>query len=130
MGHKYDYEIDLADDSAPARVVRMVGRGKRVLEVGAGRGSITRVLRDKSGCRITALEIDEESIQYLTPLCERVIRTDLNDSSWIQALGNEGEFDVVIVADVLEHLVEPWSALKQMKSLIGPNGQIVVSLPH
>jgi len=47
MGHKYDYEIDLNDDGAPARVVRMVGRGKRVLEIGAGAGNMTRT-PDKS----------------------------------------------------------------------------------
>ena len=130
MSHKYDYEIDLTDDSAPARVVRMVGRGKRVLEIGAGRGSMTRVLRDKSGCRVTALEIDEESIQHLSPFCERVYRTDLDDPSWKQVLDNEGEFDVVVVADVLEHLVEPWTALEQMKGLVGAHGYLVVSLLH
>src|SRR5678810_91503 len=116
MGHKYDYEIDLADDSAPARVVRMVGRGKRVLEIGAGRGSMTRVFRDAFNCRVTALEVDEESIQNLTPFCERVIRADLNSPSWTETLASEDKFDVVVVADVLEpvsytHLTLPTSDL-------------------
>jgi 2-polyprenyl-3-methyl-5-hydroxy-6-metoxy-1,4-benzoquinol methylase len=130
MRHKYDYQIDLDDDSAQARVLRMVGQGKRVLEIGAGRGAMTRILREAFNCRMTALEIDEESIQVLTPLCERVFRTDLNDPSWSQALQNEGGFDVVVVADVLEHLYDPWSALQQTKGLIGTDGYLVVSLPH
>jgi len=130
MGHKYDYEIDLTDDSAPARVVRMVGEGKRVLEIGAGRGAMTRVLRQTFNCRLTAVEIDEDSIQALAPFCERVLRADLNDPGWAETLRNEGVFDVVVVADVLEHLYDPWSAFQQMKGLIGPDGYIVVSIPH
>jgi 2-polyprenyl-3-methyl-5-hydroxy-6-metoxy-1,4-benzoquinol methylase/uncharacterized coiled-coil protein SlyX len=130
MGHKYDYEIDLKDDSAPARVVRMVGREKRVLEIGAGPGSMTRVLRDTFGCRVTAVEVDESVIPALTPFCEHVYRADLNDPSWVQVLEHEPRYDVVIVADVLEHLYDPWSALPRIKTLLAENGFIIVSLPH
>ena len=79
MGHKYDYVIDRNDDSAPARVVRMVGSDKRVLEIGAGPGSISRVLQEAFDCRVTALEIDNEVIPRLASSCERVYRADLND---------------------------------------------------
>jgi lipopolysaccharide biosynthesis protein/2-polyprenyl-3-methyl-5-hydroxy-6-metoxy-1,4-benzoquinol methylase len=130
MGHKYDYEIDLKGDSAPARVVRMVGREKRVLEIGAGPGSMTRVLRDTFGCRVTAVEVDESVIPALTPFCERVYRADLNDLSWVQVLEHEPGYDVVIVADVLEHLYDPWSALPRIKTLLAENGYIIVSIPH
>jgi 2-polyprenyl-3-methyl-5-hydroxy-6-metoxy-1,4-benzoquinol methylase len=130
MGHKYDYEIDLNDDSAPARAVRMVGRGKRVLEIGAGPGSMTRVLRDQFDCRITAIEIDDEVIETLTPFCERVYRLDLNDPSWPSALKSEAKFDVILLADVLEHLYDPWSALPKIKSLLAENGYLVASIPH
>jgi 2-polyprenyl-3-methyl-5-hydroxy-6-metoxy-1,4-benzoquinol methylase len=130
MGHKYDYEIDLNDDGAPARVVRMVGRKKRVLEIGAGPGSMTRVLRDSFDCRITAVEVDEDVIPALTPFCERVYRANLNDPKWPQALANERKFDVIIIADVLEHLYDPWTALPRIKGLLADNGNIIVSIPH
>jgi 2-polyprenyl-3-methyl-5-hydroxy-6-metoxy-1,4-benzoquinol methylase len=130
MGHKYDYQIDLNDDGAPARVVRMVGRGKRVLEIGAGPGSMTRVLRDSFDCRLTAVEVDEDVIASLTPHCERVYRADLNDPEWPQALTNERKFDVIIVADVLEHLYDPWTALPRIKRLLADDGSIIVSIPH
>jgi 2-polyprenyl-3-methyl-5-hydroxy-6-metoxy-1,4-benzoquinol methylase len=130
MGHKYDYEIDLNDDGAPARVVRMVGRGKRVLEIGAGPGSMTRVLRDSFDCRVTAVEIDEDVIPALTPFCERVYRADLNDTTWSQALADERKFDVIIIADVLEHLYDPWTALPLIKELLADDGSIIVSIPH
>jgi 2-polyprenyl-3-methyl-5-hydroxy-6-metoxy-1,4-benzoquinol methylase len=130
VGHKYDYVIDLSDDSAPSRVVRMVGEGKRVLEVGAGPGSMTRVLRDKFGCHVAAIEIDEESIQSLTPYAERVYRVDLNDASWANNIEEDTKFDVVVAADVLEHLYDPWTALQRMSGLIAPGGCLIASVPH
>lgn len=130
MIHKYEYEIDFNDHSAPARVVRMVGHRKRVLEIGAGPGSITRLLTGLNGCRVTALEIDPAAIEKLGPFCERVYRVDLNDSSWPKTIHHEGKYEVVVVADVLEHLYDPWSSLKLMKGLVGEGGCVVVSLPH
>ena len=130
MGHKYDYVIDLDDDSAPARVVRMVGFDKRVLEIGAGPGSISRVMTQTSNCRVTALEIDDDVIPLLEASCERIYRADLNDASWPDTLQQEDKFDVVVAADVLEHLYDPRSVLEEMKGLIGEDGYVVVSLPH
>ena len=42
--HNYEYEVDMTSRTAPANVVRMVGREKRVLEVGTGSGYQTAVL--------------------------------------------------------------------------------------
>ena len=130
MGHRYDYEINLADGSAPARVVRMVGTGKRVLDIGAGPGPIARVLTEKCNCRVTAVEIDDAAMPLLAPVCEQVHRLDLNDESWPQRLGDADRFDVVIAADVLEHLYDPWATLARMTGLIKEDGYVVVSLPH
>lgn len=128
--HRYEYNVDVSSDSAPARVVRMVGFDKRVLEIGAGPGSITRVLRDSRTCRVTAVEADETVIPMLSPWCERVYRVDLNDAAWAQTLKGEDKFDVVVAADVLEHLYDPWSVLKEMRGLISDDGCVVLSIPH
>ncbi len=91
---------------------------------------MTRVLRDTFSCRVTAVEIDEEVIAALTPFCERVYRADLNDPAWTEVLAHESKFDVVIVADVLEHLYEPWSALPGIQQWLTRDGYIIVSVPH
>ncbi len=130
MGHKYDYVIDVDDDSAPAHVVKMVGEGQRVLELGAGPGSISRVLKEAYNCRVTAVELDEEVLSRLETACDKVYRIDLNDASWPEALEGEAAFDAVVAADVLEHLYDPWSVLQQIPGLIHDDGAIVVSIPH
>ena len=128
--HTYQYPVDLSADTAPARVIRMVGSGKKVLEVGAGPGSITRHLKHANNCRVTALELDESAIEILTPYCDRVCRANLNDMSWPDLLKDEGRFEVIVAADVLEHLYDPLTVLEQIASFVNDDGYIVISVPH
>jgi 2-polyprenyl-3-methyl-5-hydroxy-6-metoxy-1,4-benzoquinol methylase len=125
---KYDYH--LGTDSAGERVVRIIGENKRVLELGPGPGTITKLLSKRSNCRVTALEIDAEAVKKLAPYCERVYQGDLNDPNWPDAVESKERFDAVTATDVLEHLYEPLTVLKAMKGLLNETGCIVVSLPH
>lgn len=125
--HHYDYQV--MADSAPARVIRMVGSGKRVLELGAGPGSITRHLK-ANGCSITALELDPEAIGIVAEFCERVHPCNLNDPDWPACVSGVERFPVIVAADVFEHLYDPWAALKRTLPLLADDGCLVVSLPH
>lgn len=127
MKHLYDYDVDPTSDTAPARVCRMIGSGKKVLEIGAGPGSITRVLKAQDN-RITALEVDATAIPYLEQHCDQVIPADLNRADWTSLFADR--YDAIIAADVLEHLTDPWTTLERMKSLLAPGGSIVISVPH
>jgi 2-polyprenyl-3-methyl-5-hydroxy-6-metoxy-1,4-benzoquinol methylase len=41
-----------------------------------------------------------------------------------------GKFDRIILADVLEHLYDPWSILNKLYCLLNSNGKIIVSIPN
>ncbi|RMH37650.1 MAG: class I SAM-dependent methyltransferase [Nitrospirae bacterium] len=128
--HKYAYSVDINSETAAAKVIRMVGKNKRVLEIGAGPGSMTKVLNIESHCQVTALEIDQEAIEHLTPFCDNVIRCDLNDPTWPTLLSADDKFDVIIAADVLEHLYDPWNTLRSLQKFLKTDGYVVISLPH
>lgn len=129
--HTYEYDIDMESDVAPARVLRMIEPGSRVLEIGAGPGSITRHLVDKLGCSVVALEVDPSAIEILEQYVDRVHAADLNDPAWAEHIEKaDGKFDYVIAADVLEHVYDPWKVLDGMKSLLNDGGAVVLSLPH
>ena len=128
--HKYEYKTVLDSDSGPARVVRIVGENKRVLEIGAGPGSITKLLTFVSNCRVTALDIDAESIKKIAPYCEQAYQADLNNAAWPEILQNENKYEVLVAADVLEHVYEPLVVLRAMQGLLNEDGYMVISLPH
>ncbi len=128
--HNYEYDVDASAQTAPAHVVRMVGNGKRVLEIGCGPGSITKILAQHNGCEMTGMELDPSAIEKVTPYCVQVIQADLNSSNWPSLLEASEKFDVVVAADVLEHLYDPWNTLRRMVPLINQDGYVVISLPH
>jgi len=128
--HKYEYKVNPDADTAAARVVRMVGANRRVLEIGAGPGSVTKLLKNPSNCRVTAIELDGQAIEKLMPFCEKVYQQDLNDPAWVEVVSADGKFDVVVAADVLEHLYDPWTTLRSMRTALVENGCMVISLPH
>ncbi|MFT7228748.1 MAG: 2-polyprenyl-3-methyl-5-hydroxy-6-metoxy-1,4-benzoquinol methylase [Methylophilaceae bacterium] len=128
--HNYEYDVDVESNTAPANVVRMVGQNKSALEIGCGPGSITKILAEQSGCKVIGLELDPDAIEKVAPYCVKVMQADLNSSEWPRLLDNTDKFDVVVAADVLEHLYDPWASLQRMVPLIKPDGCIVISLPH
>jgi 2-polyprenyl-3-methyl-5-hydroxy-6-metoxy-1,4-benzoquinol methylase len=126
----YDYAADLSSDTAASHVLRLVGQGKRVLELGAGPGAITRELIQVGKCEVVAVDLDEAALEKLRTVCARTYRCDLNDPDWIRTLAGEDRFDAIVVADVLEHLYDPQQALASMIELLRPQGEVVVSIPH
>jgi 2-polyprenyl-3-methyl-5-hydroxy-6-metoxy-1,4-benzoquinol methylase len=128
--HNYEYDVDVKSNTAPANVVRMVGKNKSVLEIGCGPGSITKILSKQSSCKVIGLELDPVAIEKVRPFCVKVMQADLNSAEWPNILDGKEKFDVVVAADVLEHLYDPWISLQRMIPLINSDGYIVISLPH
>lgn len=129
--HRYSYAIDDPLGTPGSKILKMIAHGSRVLEIGAGPGSITGPLVEELGCQVTALENDPESIRLLRKITSSVHELDLNDSTWARVIRDaEGRFDYIVAADVLEHLVDPVRVMAEMKSLLMPAGSIILSLPH
>ena len=128
--HKYEYLIDPSSNTAGAHVVRLVGRNKRVLEVGCGPGSIAKALKRHSQCTVTGVEIDKESALLAKEHCSEVVHGNIEEKNIQERLLSMPKFDVLILADVLEHLYDPWRTLGELSECIKEEGSIIVSLPH
>jgi 2-polyprenyl-3-methyl-5-hydroxy-6-metoxy-1,4-benzoquinol methylase len=126
--HRYAHEIDPNGGSAAAVLARMVEPGQRVLELGTGPGTVTRILHSK-GCKVTGVEMDPETLATCAPFCERTVQANLEDSDWAAALAGE-KFDAIICADVLEHLRDPRPLLNHLPAFLMPGGSVLMSLPN
>jgi 2-polyprenyl-3-methyl-5-hydroxy-6-metoxy-1,4-benzoquinol methylase len=125
---RYEQQIDLDSDSTHARVVQLVGSGRRVLELGPATGHMSRVLRDRD-CSVVGIEVDPEMATEAGKVCERVIVGDLDSLDLDAELGSD-RFDVIVAADVLEHLKDPLSALQRLRGFLAEGGFFVISLPN
>ncbi len=109
-------------------LLEWIGGGKRVLEVGCSTGYISRLLMERQ-CDVTGVEIDPAAAEQARSYCREVLVLDLNSPLWVRSLGNR-TFDVVLLADVLEHLADPWRVLREITGLLDAAGSMVISLPN
>jgi SAM-dependent methyltransferase len=80
------------------------------------------------GCRVVGVEADPEAAAAAREACELVVVGDVEDAAVRDEL--PGEMDVVLLADVLEHLRDPWGVLAALRSHLAPGGRAVVSVPN
>jgi 2-polyprenyl-3-methyl-5-hydroxy-6-metoxy-1,4-benzoquinol methylase len=94
--------------------------GWSCLEVGAGGGSIARVLADRvGGTNVVATDLSTDLLAPLTELGVAVLRHD------VTADPAPGEFDFVHVRFVVDHLPKRELALKRMASWLRPGGWLL-----
>ncbi len=125
---RYSREVDLDDlNNVHTFAVRAVPPGSRVLDLGAGDGSVALVLAAK-GCQVTAVERDPEGVSAIKARGVHAIEADL-DTLDASALPRGG-FDVVLLLDVLEHLVAPEAVLARARDWLAPGGRFLMSIPH
>ena len=98
-----------------------------MLEVGCSSGYLSRELRNL-GYSVTGVEKDATAAARAEEGCERVVIGDIeSEELWSQL---DEDYDVIIAADVVEHLFNPAQFLRQAKQHIRNNGKIIVSFPN
>ena len=131
-----DIESQSADhykDNVNRPLLELVeGTPRRVLELGCAMGHCGEVLKAKyPGVSVVGIDANRAAAQAAERRLDRVICGRLEEIDFAAEGIEPRSFDVVIVADILEHLVNPWRTLEQLATgLMTPNGQLLVSLPN
>lgn len=125
---RYSRAIDLQDlENVHTLAVLAVPPGSRVLDLGAADGAVACALRDL-GCQVTAIERDAEGVAALIARGLPTIQADL-DTLAADAVP-PAAFDVVLMLDVLEHLVDPGALLARTRAWLAPGGRALLSVPN
>ena len=61
---------------------------------------------------------------------DRVVQGDIERADFAGLGIAPGSIDGLLLADVLEHLYDPWSLLLRLRPFLAPNAQIVASIPN
>jgi 2-polyprenyl-3-methyl-5-hydroxy-6-metoxy-1,4-benzoquinol methylase len=97
-----------------------------ILEIGCGQGNTLIELKKQGKAKFIA-GIDIVDLNQSIKL-DKFILADIESEDNIDL--PENYFDIIICADVLEHLKDPWNVLEKIKRFLKPNGTIIASIPN
>jgi 2-polyprenyl-3-methyl-5-hydroxy-6-metoxy-1,4-benzoquinol methylase len=101
-------------------------RPARVLDVGCGAGRSGAWLKARGASRLVGIEVDPVSAEAAMAIYDEVHVTSVES-----ALSTIDEpFDLILCADVLEHLVDPWSVVRRLRGCATPETVLAVSIPN
>ncbi len=109
------------------RIVDMVGANRKVLDLGCATGYLAEAFAANE-CRVTGIELDNEAAEKASRFCTNVITGDAGDPE-VLSLAGDG-FDYIVCADILEHLVDPWTVLNTFHGMLANDGEVIVSVPN
>ena len=112
--------------SSHGRILQMIdGRPPmRVLDVGCGPGWLAQAL---TAAGHTVVGVDLEAAPGVETRMSRFVAADLSQGIPDQV---GGDFDLVLAADVIEHLADPARLLADMAARVRPQGSIIASVPN
>jgi 2-polyprenyl-3-methyl-5-hydroxy-6-metoxy-1,4-benzoquinol methylase len=96
----------------------------RVLEVGAGHGAYTALLR-WAGFDATAVDLSP----WVAAFAQKRFRIPYLIGAIEQQEFDAASFDVVVANDLLEHLDDPFETMRRCVELLRPDGLLVVQTP-
>jgi SAM-dependent methyltransferase len=113
------------------------GRGGAVLDVGCAYGNhllmLNAYLGKDSGVELQGVDLYDKSLGFAQSFADvvpgyancRFSRANISEGLPFA----DGSFDAVNLADVLEHLVTPDAALREIRRVLRPGGTLVISTP-
>lgn len=100
-------------------------KGRKILDIGSGPGDFL-LCGKKRGWEVLGIEPSVAAWKYSKKRKLSVINNFFN----YEAVKQQGSFDVINAAMVLEHVPNPISFIEDMKKLLKPNGLIAIYSPN
>lgn len=113
--------------SRPEMVALVPPTARRILDVGCNTGAFCEALKCVlPDIETWGLEPDPGAANRARDRMDHVVVGLFDRQIGLPV----AHFDVLVFNDVLEHMVDPWSALNFARELLAPGGLVLVSLPN
>ncbi len=105
----------------------------RHLEIGPGHGlNLYFAARDPRCSDLTAWDVSDASLAATRHCLEKLgisRKIDLVKRSVLDPIPDSGNFDSIVISEVLEHLEAPQQALENLRSILTTKGKLFVNVP-
>lgn len=113
---------------ARPEIERLVpSHAKMILDVGCGAGVLGAHLKRRGMVEVVGVEIDPDAAATAEKVLDRI---HVGDVEVLDLPYGTNTFDCIILADVIEHLRDPWTLLRRLVPLLKPDGRVIASLPN
>ncbi len=118
---------DYYENERPEMIAYLPENAETVLDVGCSNGQFGAAVKKKNNAEVWGIEPFESFGKLAVAKLDKVFIASVEGT--ISELPDR-YFDVIYFNDVLEHLLDPYSVLEQMKAKLKPNGVIISSIPN
>ena len=118
MEERQYYDVNLG-------VLKHITSGLKILDLGCGTGLLGYEMR-KKGNYVCGLDTSKKELSIASKKLDSVKEMDISSNK----INLPKDFDVMVLCDVLEHLRDPLSCLKNFKKFLKPNGKVIISIPN
>lgn len=121
-------KLDKGQKNSLSIILEQIPQGSKVLDVGAATGRLGEYLGEHSTCIVDGIEANPDSAKIAQPFYRRLYCFDIEDEASMASI--EEIYDVIVIADVLEHLKSPNNAMNRLRERLDPQGYVLISLPN
>ncbi len=111
------------------RIFESIPKNSKILDIGSATGVLGMQIRKKKTPQFLAgIEMDARMSAVGHRFYDQILVADINTLAKLSFRQNF--FDVIVLGDVLEHLIDPEKCLVLLKKYLHPGGVIIVSVPN
>ncbi len=107
------------------KMIHMVPEGSEVLDIGCSAGGFGEALQRERGAIVDGVDITSADVKQAQKRLRKAWVMDIEADTL-----PDKRYDVVVFADVLEHMKNPVGVLQRVKSLLKPDGIVIFSIPN
>jgi 2-polyprenyl-3-methyl-5-hydroxy-6-metoxy-1,4-benzoquinol methylase len=108
-------------------------KNNKVFDIGCASGNFGLFLKNSDlASKVIGVDIDSSAVKLAKQKIDEVYCVNLNQTTIQELIDAHSlkDFDYVVCADVLEHLIDPWSTLTSLTGTLKKEGRVVASIPN